>query len=65
LGEIVNLRLARKRKGRAAQAQRGAENRALHGTPRAERERREAEEKRQAACLDGHRRTPEGQEPTG
>ena len=56
MGEIVNLRRARKARARDAAAQRAAENRARHGASKAERE---VEAKRQTlanARLDGAKR---------
>ncbi|KPF79540.1 DUF4169 family protein [Novosphingobium sp. AAP93] len=56
MGEVVNLRLARKaaaRKGKEAQA---AANRAAHGRTRAERAASKAEAERTARLLDGAKR---------
>lgn len=56
MGEVVNLRLARKaaaRKGKEAQA---AANRAVHGRTRAERAASKAEADRTARVLDGAKR---------
>lgn len=55
-GKVVNLRQARKRKARAADAKTGDANAARFGVSRAEREARAAEEKKAARDLDGHRR---------
>ena len=38
MGDVVNLRLARKRAARAADDEQAARNRAAHGRPKAERE---------------------------
>jgi len=56
VGEVVNLRLARKRKARADKEQSADRNRAFHGRSKAERERTELETVRSRAFLDGHRR---------
>lgn len=56
MAEIVNLRMARKRKARADKEARGAENRALHGLTKAERSTRRLENERAVRTLDAHRR---------
>ena len=56
MGEIVNLRRARKDKARAAKYAEAAANRAKFGAPKAERDRRDAETALAAARLDGHKR---------
>lgn len=56
MGEIVNLRMARKRKARAASAQTAAENRAQHGRTKAEKQRLRLEAKKAVAFVEGHRR---------
>ena len=43
MGDLVNLRRARKRRERARQADAAAENRAVFGTAKAERRKVEAE----------------------
>ncbi|WP_187971506.1 DUF4169 family protein [Aquibium microcysteis] len=61
MGEVVNLRLFRKRTARAEKDRVAAENRALHGRSKADREADAAERQRTAALLDGHRRDePDG-----
>ncbi|MBX3572949.1 MAG: DUF4169 family protein [Mesorhizobium sp.] len=55
MGEVVNLRLARKRKARAAQDIQAAANRALHGRTKAEKAEEKAARQRGEALLDGHR----------
>ena len=61
MGEVVNLRMARKRAARADKERVAAENRALHGRGKADRKVDEAERLREASLLDGHRRDgPEG-----
>lgn len=59
MAEILNLRLARKRKARAQAGEKAARNRAVHGRSGAERAKAEAERQRAQATLDGHRREPE------
>lgn len=56
MGEVVNLRLARKRKARAEKEGAADRNRALYGRSKAERERTELESVRSRSFLDGHRR---------
>ncbi|MGB6118498.1 MAG: DUF4169 family protein [Mesorhizobium sp.] len=58
MAEILNLRLARKRKARAEEADKAAANRALHGMTLVEKRKLEAERKRASARLDGHWREP-------
>jgi hypothetical protein len=55
MGEIVNLRRARKQKARAEDAARAEANRARFGTPKAERRSREAEQERAARAHEGHK----------
>jgi hypothetical protein len=58
MAEIINLRRARKAKGRADKAVDAAANRAAHGRTKAERELARAREARVSAVLDGARREP-------
>ncbi|MFN3546327.1 MAG: DUF4169 family protein [Mesorhizobium sp.] len=61
MGEVVNLRMARKRSLRAEKERAASESRAFHGRSKAERKADQAERKRGAALLEGHRRDgPEG-----
>lgn len=53
MAEIVNLRMARKARARAADDSAAATNRARHGRTPVERRRDEAEATRQARLLDG------------
>jgi len=55
-GDVVNLRRARKARGRAGKEAKAAENRARFGRTRAERERDAAEDALEAKRLDGQRR---------
>ncbi len=59
MSEVVNLRLARKRRARDEADKQAVERRAQFGRPKAERQ---AEEQRRALAgraLDGHRRDPQ------
>ncbi len=53
MGEIVNLRRARKAKLRAGEASHAAEQRALHGRTAAERDRERQEAEQARRVLDG------------
>ena len=55
MGEIVNLRRARKRKDREREASTAAENRALFGLTKAERTGIEAERKKAESDLDARK----------
>ncbi|TAM94547.1 MAG: DUF4169 family protein [Rhizobiaceae bacterium] len=55
MGDIVNLRLARKRKARQATEEKAEENRRLHGRTKSDREQEQAERVNRDAFLDGHR----------
>ena len=56
MADIVNLRTARKRKARAADARVADDNRLRHGTPKAVRQAAEAERTDAARKLDGLKR---------
>lgn len=56
MGEIVNLRMARKRKARADAAREAEQNRITFGRTKQERELTEAERALEAKKLDAHRR---------
>lgn len=56
MGEVVNLRLARKRKARAEKEQVAERNRTLFGRTKTERILDAAEKDRAREFLDGHRR---------
>jgi hypothetical protein len=66
LAEIINLRLARKRKRREDAQSRAAENRAIHGQSAAEQSLRGRVRGLHDKRLDAHRRdaTPERDEPS-
>ena len=61
MAEVINLRLARKARIRAAKSAEAAQNRALHGLTKAERSRQRAEAAHAARQIDGARREPEGE----
>ncbi|TIO78060.1 MAG: DUF4169 family protein [Mesorhizobium sp.] len=64
MGEIINLRQARKQKARIEKERLAGENRALHGRSRAERERDRVTSDRTEKFMDGHRREKPG-DPDG
>lgn len=55
MAEIVNLRLARKRKARSERERIAEENRVLHGRSKSELRQADALAEKSAAFLDGHR----------
>ena len=59
MGEVVNLRLARKRAAREAKDARAERNRTVYGCSKAEREGASLEREREAVLLEGHRREPD------
>lgn len=56
MGEVVNLRQARKAAARRTKEAEAAANRLAHGRTRAEREATKAEKERATRLLDGARR---------
>jgi len=61
MGEIVNLRQERKRKARKDRQAQAAGNRSRFGVPKAERDRRAAEDELRRKRLDAlKRQTPDG-----
>lgn len=56
MAEIVNLRMARKARARAAGKAQAAENRALHGQTKAERKATKADMARITRTVEGARR---------
>lgn len=62
MGEVVNLRMARKRKARAEMDKAAQENRQAHGRTKAERDAARMLREREAAALEGHRREREDDE---
>jgi hypothetical protein len=62
LGEVVNLRLARKRKMRDEDHRRAAENRAAHGRKKTDKLLDDRNFQTEKARLDGHlREKPDGE----
>ncbi|KQZ81399.1 hypothetical protein ASD64_10445 [Mesorhizobium sp. Root157] len=59
MAEIVNLRQARKQKARTDKERIAAENRAIHGRSKAERQLENLRDRKASAFLDGHRRLPD------
>ena len=59
MADIVNLNRARKAKLRREKDERAAANRVLHGAPKRERKRAEAERDKAVHDLDAHRRDGE------
>jgi hypothetical protein len=55
MGEIVNLKLARKRKGREAKEVEASANRAKFGTPKAQRQLTAAKRDMEQKRLDAHK----------
>lgn len=60
MGDVVNLRRARRRKAHRDAEAIAAENRARHGQTRHEKTLRKAEDAQAARRLDGHRLTAPG-----
>ncbi len=60
MGEVINLRRARKARGRQAAEQAAAEARARHGRTRAQRDAEQAEAERTRRTIDQARREPSG-----
>ncbi|MEW6634244.1 MAG: DUF4169 family protein [Pseudomonadota bacterium] len=60
MGEVVNLRRARKQKARSDKERLASENRALHGRSKAERERDRLTADRTEKFIAGHRREHPG-----
>ncbi len=55
MSEIINLRQKRKQRQRHAAAQQAAENRALHGRTKAEKQQDAQEQARAARTHDAHK----------
>ena len=55
MGEVVNLRIARKRRRREDEVRQAEENRVRHGLTKAEKTASRIERRRSADVLDGHR----------
>ena len=63
LGEIVNLRRARKLRRRDQDDATAAANRRAHSVGKAAKREARAERERADRALEGHRREPNGKEP--
>jgi hypothetical protein len=61
MGEVINLRQARKQRVRAEKDRQAAENRAAFGRSKSEKLLTEARQKQADAGLDGHKR--DGEDP--
>jgi hypothetical protein len=59
MGEVINLRIARKARSRSEKEIAAQENRLKHGRSKAERMQQDLAEKRLRAKHDGHKLTPE------
>lgn len=59
MGEIVNLRRARKAREKRAKDDQAQQNRAAHGRKKSERELIAAQERLEALRLDAHKRESE------
>ena len=58
MGDVVNLRRARKGRERQRREAKAAANRVAFGTPKAERLRLERERRQAERALEGHRLVP-------
>ena len=58
MGDIVNLRTARKRRDRDEKTRLADENRVRHGRTKGEKQRDQAEAGRLGAHVEAHRRDP-------
>lgn len=56
MGEVVNLRMARKHKARVEKEQVADQNRTLHGLTKAERTLARAKREHEIARIEAHRR---------
>lgn len=56
MGEVVNLRQARKQKARSEKERQASESRALHGRSKSERERDRLASEKAEKFVAGHRR---------
>ena len=63
LGEIVNLRRARKQRRRNQDDATAAANRLAHGVGKAAKREAQAERERAERALEGHRRDADSEEP--
>ena len=63
MGELVNLRRARKQRRREQDEAVATANRLAHGVGNAAKHEARAERERVERALEGHRRDPTGEEP--
>ena len=56
MGDVINLRLARKAKARDKAVRQAEQNRALHGRSKADKERQQRDAERTQRLLDGAKR---------
>ncbi|HEY2446204.1 MAG TPA: DUF4169 family protein [Rhizomicrobium sp.] len=59
MGEVVNLRRAKKAKARDTEEKSAAANRGIHGTPKRLREVAKAEKRRSEKLADAHKLEPD------
>jgi hypothetical protein len=59
MADVINLRQQRKAKARTQKEKQAAENRALHGQTKAEKQKKKREKERAERLLDGHKRETE------
>lgn len=60
MGDVVNLRQARKLKARQVRERAAEDNRARFGQTKAERKLRQMQDEAARTSLDGHKREPRG-----
>jgi hypothetical protein len=58
MGEVINLRKARKQRERAAKEEAAAQNRAAHGRTKAEKKLTGAKADKAVSDLEAHKREP-------
>lgn len=63
MGEIVNLRRARKQRDRRAKEEAAQSHRVVHGRSKSERRLTDAQARLESARLEGHKRTREADDP--
>ena len=63
MGDLVNLRRARKQRRREQDDAAAAANRLAHGVGKAAKREAGKERERAERALEGHRREPSGEEP--
>lgn len=58
MADVINLKQTRKAKARLEKEKQAAQNRALHGQTKAEKQKRKREAEKAARSLDGHKLDP-------